>query len=94
VCCMSSMLAKHAYLDANGTVVQVISGAVDGVAHDALLRDYGILYGAVSCVRVEDETPVWIGGSYTDNQFLPPQVVQGTSEESPPLEVPDDALPG
>ena len=39
---MSSMLPKHAYLDANGTVVQVISGAVDGAAHDALLADYGV----------------------------------------------------
>ena len=69
---MSSMLARHAYLNADGIVVQVISGAVDGVAHDALLRDYGILYGAVSCVRVEDDRAIWIGGSYTDGAFAPP----------------------
>jgi len=77
------MLDRHAFLSADGIVVQVISGAVDGVAHDALLRDYGVLYGAVSCVRVEDDRAIWIGGSYTDGTFSPP----------PPPEVPSDPLP-
>jgi hypothetical protein len=47
------MLAKHIYLNADDLVVQVISGAVDGAAHDALLRDYNVLFGAVRCVRVD-----------------------------------------
>ena len=63
---------KHVYLNAQYIVVQVISGGVDGAAHDALLRDYGVLFGAVRCVRVDAETPVWIGGSYTDGEFTPP----------------------
>ena len=66
------MSAKHVYLNAEDVVVQVISGGVDGVAHDALLRDYGVLFGAVRCIRIEDERPVWIGGSYTDGEFTPP----------------------
>lgn len=63
---------KHAYLNAESIVVQVISGPLDDAAHDALLRDYGVLYGAISCVRVEDDRAIWIGGSYTDGEFTPP----------------------
>jgi len=65
-------MSKHVYLSADSIVVQVIHGAVDGAAHDSLLADYGFLYKAVRCVRVEGETPVWIGGSYTDGVFAPP----------------------
>ena len=63
---------KHVYLNADGIVVQVITGAVDGATHDRFLADYGVLFGAVRCVRVDAETPVWIGGSYTDGEFTPP----------------------
>lgn len=66
------MSAKHVYLNAEDVVVQVISGGVDGAAHDALIRDYGVLFGAVRCIRIEDERPVWIDGSYTDGEFTPP----------------------
>jgi hypothetical protein len=65
------MSDRYAYLNADGIVVQAIAGALDAPAHDALLRDYGILYGAVSCVRVEDDRAIWIGGSYTDGEFTP-----------------------
>lgn len=65
-------MIRHAYLNADGVIVQVISGAVDGDAHDALLADYSVLFGAVSCVRVEDDRAIWIGGSYTDGEFTPP----------------------
>lgn len=81
---MSSMLPKHAYLDANGTVVQVISGAVEGATHDAFLADYGTLFGAVRCVRVDAETPVWIGGTYDDaNGFTPPPAPEPQPEPQP-----------
>lgn len=36
------------------------------------MRDYATLYGAVRCVRVEDDRAIWIGGSYTDGEFTPP----------------------
>lgn len=77
------MLARHAYLNAEDVVVQVLSGALDGAAHDALLRDYAVLYGAVRCVRVEDETPVWIGGSYTDGVFTTPPEPEPLPEPLP-----------
>ena len=84
-------MPRHAYLNADGIVVQVISGAVDSVAHDALLRDYGILYGAVSCIRVEDDRAIWIGGSYTDGEFAPPPEPEPITTPTEP-EVPSDPL--
>ena len=83
MCCMSSMLAKHVYLNADDLVVQVIAGAVDGATHDRFLADYGVLFGAVRCVRVEGETPVWIGGSYTDGVFTPPPAPEPLPEPLP-----------
>jgi hypothetical protein len=87
------MLAKHAYLNADNVVVQVISGAVDGAAHDALLADYGKLYGATRCVRVDETTAVWIGGTYdsTSGVFSPPPSPE--PEPEPIVEEPinDDA---
>lgn len=80
---MSSMSPKHVYLNADDLVVQVISGAVNGATHDQFLADYGVLFGAVRCVRVEDETPVWIGGSYTDGVFAPPPAPEPLSEPLP-----------
>jgi hypothetical protein len=85
--------SKHVYLNARDVVVQIISGAVDGFAHDALLADYGKLYGATRCVRVEDDRPIWIGGSYdsTSGVFSPPPSPE--PEPEPIVEEPinDDA---
>jgi hypothetical protein len=80
-------MTKHVYLNADDIVVQVISGAVDGAAHDALLRDYGFLYGAVRCVRVDGETQVWTGGSYTDGVFVPPPAPEPLPEPLPEPEL-------
>ena len=76
-------MPRHVYLNASDVVVQVIFGGVDGGAHDLLLRDYGVLFGAVRCVRVEDETPVWIGGSYTDGVFTTPPEPEPLPEPLP-----------
>lgn len=76
-------MTTHVYLNAQDIVVQVITGGVDGAAHDALLRDYNFLYGAVRCVRVEDRRPVWIGGSYTDGVFAPPPEPEPLPEPLP-----------
>jgi hypothetical protein len=84
---MSSMSPKHAYLNADGIVVQVISGAVDGATHDRFLADYGVLFGAVRCIRVDAQTPVWIGGSYTDGVFAPPPVPEPLPEPLPEPEL-------
>ena len=91
---------KYAFINADSLVVQVISGALNPAQQAQFLRDYSVLFGAVAIVEVEPDTKVWIGGAYTDGQFQPPpqpepepEAIEGTSEELPPLEVLDDALP-
>ena len=91
----------YAFTNSSGIVVQVISGALNQAQQEQFLRDYAILFGATQIIEVEDGTSVWIGGTYTDGQFLPPpqpepapEVIEGTSEELTPLEVPSDSLPG
>jgi hypothetical protein len=90
------MLPKHAFLDADGIVLNLIVGNLTPAQQQLFLRDQATMYGATQVIEVEPGTSVWIGGSYTEGQFLPPpepEVVEGTSEELLPSEVPDDALP-
>jgi hypothetical protein len=97
-------MKHYAFLDANGTVLNLIVGNLTPDEQQVFLRDHNAMYGAQQIIEVEPDTSVWIGGSYTEGQFLPPfqpepepepvaEVIEGTSEELPPLEVPDDALP-
>jgi hypothetical protein len=91
-------MKRYAFTKSDGTVVQVISGALNAAQQAQFLRDYAILFGATAIIEVEGGTSVWIGGTYTDGQFQPPpqpepEVIEGTSEELLPSEVPDDALP-
>ncbi len=91
-------MKRYAFTKSDGIVVQVISGALNAAQQAQFLRDYAILFGATAIIQVEDGTSVWIGGTYTDGQFQPPpqpepEVIEGTSEELLPSEVPDDALP-
>jgi hypothetical protein len=89
---------RYAFINADGIVVQVINGVLSSAQQAMFLRDYSVLFGAIAIIEVEDGTSVWIGGNYTDGQFLPipppqPEVIEGTSEELLPSEVPDDPLP-
>ena len=89
---------RYAFTNAESIVVNVIVGNLTPDQQQLFLRDQATLFGATQVIEVEPDTAVWIGGSYTGNQFLPPpqpepEVIEGTSEELPPLEVPDDALP-
>lgn len=83
-----SLNIRHAYLDSADVVVQVISGGVNGMAHDMLLSTYAAIFGAVRCVQVADNRPIWIGGSYTDGEFTPPPALEPLPEPlpEPPLE--------
>jgi hypothetical protein len=90
----------YAFTNADGTVVQAITGTLNADEQARFLRDYATLFGAVAIIEVEQGTSVWIGGTYTDGQFQPPpqpepepEVIEETSEELLPSEVPDDALP-
>ena len=92
-------MKRYAFTNADGIVVNVIVGNLTPDQQQLFLRDQATTFGATQVIEVEPDTSVWIGGSYTDGQVLPPpqpepEVIEGTSEELPPLEVPDDALPG
>jgi len=78
------MSPKYAFINADSIVVQVITGQLDAATQAIFLRDYSALFGAVGIVEVPAETSVYIGGSYTDGEFLPPPA----PEPEPLLPVP------
>jgi len=97
-------MKRYAFTKSDGTVVQVISGALNAAQQAQFLRDYAILFGATAIIEVEGGTSVWIGGTYTDGVFAPPpqpeplpEIVEGESEVLPEPEAtepPDDSIPG
>jgi hypothetical protein len=78
---------RYAFTNADGIVVQVLTGDLAPIVQAQFLADYDVLFGAVNIIPVVDaDTSVWIGGSYTDGTFIAPPA---------PLEpeVPSDPLP-
>ena len=94
----------YAFINADGTVVQAITGTLNADEQARFLRDYATLFGATAIIEVEQGTSVWIGGTYTDGVFAPPpqpeplpEIVEGESEVLPEPEAtepPDDSIPG
>jgi len=86
-------MKRYAFTNAEGRVVQAISGSLNESQRAQFLRDYAILFGATSAIELADDAVrVWIGGTYTPEEgFLPPppppepEVIEGTSEELTPL---------
>ena len=89
-------MKRYAFLDANGTVLNLIVGNLTVDEQQVFLRDHNAMYGAQQIIEVEPDTSVWIGGSYTGAEFLPPpqpepepapelapEIVEGTSEVLP-----------
>jgi hypothetical protein len=74
---------RYAFLNAESIVVNCISGTLSEQQQAQFLRDYAILFGAVAIVEVEAETPVWIGGSYTDGVFNEPPAPEPLPEPLP-----------
>jgi hypothetical protein len=84
------MLPKHAFINADGTVVNVIVGNLTPAQQQLFLLDQAMMFGATQVIEVEAGTSVWIGGSYDAAQgFLPPpqpepepepEILEGTSE--------------
>lgn len=73
VCSWCPMSPKrYAFINAESIVVNVIDGTLDAAQQAQFLRDYGVLFGAVAIIEVDAETPVWVGGSYTDGVFNAP----------------------
>jgi hypothetical protein len=65
---------RYAFISGDGVVAQVIVGALNAQQQQQFLRDYSVLFGATQIVTVDDETTVWIGGSYDPDSgvFSPP----------------------
>ena len=81
---------NYAFLNADGIVVNVITGALTDKQLSQFLSDYATLFGATQVVAVDAATAVWIGGSYTDGVFAPPpapeplpEILEGESEVLP-----------
>ena len=74
---------RYAFINADGIVVNVISGSLTASEQARFLADYRALFGAESIVAVDAETSVWIGGSYTDGVFAPPPAPEPLPEPLP-----------
>lgn len=64
---------RYAFINADGIVVNLIAGELTDEQQAQFLRDYAILLGATAIIEVDDATSVWIGGTYTQGDFAPPQ---------------------
>jgi hypothetical protein len=83
-------MKHYAFLDADGTVLNLIVGNLTPDEQQVFLRDHNAMYGAQQIIEVEPGTSVWIGGTYDAAQgFLPPpqpepepepEILEGTSE--------------
>ena len=81
---------NYAFLNADGIVVNLITGTLTDKQLSQFLSDYATLFGATQVVAVDAATAVWIGGSYTDGVFAPPpapeplpEILEGESEVLP-----------
>ena len=87
---------RYAFLNQHSTVVNVIVGDLTPEQLSRFLDDYAKLFGATQVIAVDAETAVWIGGTYTGGEFLPPaepepapEIVESIAElitEPAPLE--------
>jgi hypothetical protein len=77
------------------TVTQVIVGELSSDQLNIFVHDYRRIFGIDSSVIVEDDRPVWIGGSYdaTSGEFSPPPspepepepIVEETTNDDAPI---------
>jgi hypothetical protein len=77
------MLHRYAFIDANGIVVNVIVGDLDQAQQQVFLDIYRGMFGAQSVVEVVSDIAIWIGGSYTGGEFLPPAEPEPAPEPLP-----------
>jgi hypothetical protein len=93
---------RYAFVNAENIVVNVILGDLNEDQKPRFFAVQQAIFGATQMIELADNQGVWIGGTYTDGVFAPPpqpepepepEVIEGTSEELLPSEVPDDPLP-
>ena len=76
---------RYAFLNQDSTVVNVIVGDLTAEQLSGFLDDYAKLFGATQVIAVDAETAVWIGGSYTGGEFLPPAEPEPAPEPAPEI---------
>ena len=76
---------RYAFLNQDSTVVNVIVGELTPEQLGGFLDDYAKLFGATQVIAVDAETAVWIGGSYTGGEFLPPAEPEPAPEPAPEI---------
>ena len=76
-------MTRYAFTNADGIVVNVISGELTAAQQEQFLRDYAILFGATAIIQVDEGTAVWIGGVYTDGVFTTPPAPEPLPEPLP-----------
>lgn len=74
---------RYAFINADGIVVQVIVGNLNAQQRAQFLSDYSVLFGATQIIELEETTPVWIGGTYTGGEFVPPPAPEPLPEPLP-----------
>ena len=65
-------MKRQVFLNADSVVVNVIVGGLTELQQHQFLIDYGIMYGACSVIEIDENTMVWLGGTYSDGAFHPP----------------------
>ena len=65
---------RYAFISPENEVRQVIAGALYPEQLAQFERDYAVIFGTTSVVKIGDDAiPVWIGGTYTSEAgFTPP----------------------
>jgi hypothetical protein len=64
-------MKRYAFLDTNGTVLNLIVGDLTPEQQEMFLHDHNLMYGAQQIIEITTDVPVWIGGSYTQGAFEP-----------------------
>jgi hypothetical protein len=80
---------QYAFINSESIVVQLIVGQLNAAMQATFLGEYSKTFGAVAILEVPADTAVYIGGSYTDGEFLPPPA----PEPEPVLEPLPEPLP-
>lgn len=84
---------RTAVINQESIVVDLLAGSIDKDQEIGFVSHFAPRHGVVSFVRVDENRPVWIGGSYdaTSGEFSPPPspepevIVEETMNDDAPI---------
>ena len=85
-------MTRYVFLNADGIVLQVIVGELNAQQQAQFLNDYSVLFGATQILAVDEQTSVWVGGTYTEGVFMAPPQPEPVPEPQPEPIVEPEAL--